>query len=310
MAGPSPRKGLSAFRQRLRGHTTVRRDVSPVGVTPIGANPLAEIFPNVGAPDDTTATRFRRSYVLLIIPRSGSTFLSRTLLASGLFGDPDEWFNYDHGSVAANYVAEGRGNTLYSYVSYVHETATGANGVFGVELSWEQLRFLNAIIPLPHVIGPRACWFFLRRRNLVAQAISIYKANATGQFHSYQEVRTEATYDPDAVADAARYIVMWEQAACEFFSRQSLWPIELYYEDIVDDAFTISLFRNALQIYDEADPDKTIRPTHAVERIATAENSQWESAFRSDRADYLEGLERQRPRILVPFPADTSPGGS
>jgi LPS sulfotransferase NodH len=273
-------------------------------------NRLAEIFPSVGLPDDTTATPFIRSYALLIIPRSGSTFLSRSLLASGLFGDPDEWFNDDPGSVAAKFVAEGRGSTLYSYISYVHETTTGSNGVFGVELSVEQLQALNALVPLPHVVGTSALWFFLRRRNLVAQAISAYKADATGRFHSYQEVRVEATYDADAVAAKARHIVRLEQEAFEFFSERELFPIELYYEDIVDEGFTMALFRNALQIYGEAETDTAIRPTYPVEKIATPENSQWEESFRSDRRDFLAGLERERPRILVPFPSDTFPARS
>lgn len=269
-------------------------------------NRLVEIFPEVGEPDDTTATCFQRSYALLIIPRSGSTFLSRTLLASGLFGDPDEWFNDDLDSVAANFVKEGRGTTFYSYIAHVHETRTGANGVFGVQLSVEQLHALNTLVPLPHVVGPRACWFFLRRRNLVAQAISDYKANTTGRFHSYQDAQAEATYDPDALAAKARHIVALEQEAFTFFGEQGLWPIELYYEDIVDEGFTMAFFRNALQIYGEAGTDTTIRPTYPVEKLATPENARWEKSFRSDRRRVLAEIERERPRILVPFP---SPGG-
>jgi trehalose 2-sulfotransferase len=271
-------------------------------------NPLAELFPTVGVPDETTATCFRRSYAILIMGRSGSTMLGRTLLMSGLFGDPDEWFNCDPGSVAADYVAEGRGETFYSYLSHIQETTTGTNGVFGVQLSFEHLDYLEDLVPLSHVFGPQACWFFLRRRNLVAQAISAWKATASGRYHSYQEARAEAPYDADAIANHARDFVTCEQASVEFFRQKGLWPIELYYEDIVDEDFSIALFRNALQIYGEAETDKPARETYPVTRIATSENSRWEDLFRSDRRDYLAELERERPRILVPFPADTSPG--
>lgn len=269
-------------------------------------NPLAELFPSVGVPDEATATCFRRSYAILIMPRSGSTMLARTLLVSGVFGDPDEWFNCDPGSAAANYVAEGRGDTLHSYVSHTQEKTTGANGVFGVQLSFEQLASLKALIPLERVIGPHACWFFLRRRNLVAQAISGWKATASGRYHSYQEARVEATYDADAIARIARALVASEQASCEFFRERKLWPIELYYEDIVDEAYSIAVFRNALQIYGEAEADEPARATYPITKIATSENLRWEESFRRDRSDVLAELERKRPRILVPFPADAS----
>jgi LPS sulfotransferase NodH len=270
-------------------------------------NPLAELFPSVGVPDETIATHFQRSYAILIVPRSGSTFLARTLLVSGMFGDPDEWFNYDPGSVAANYAAEGPDRTLYSYVSHIQETTTGANGVFGVQLGVSQLEFLRPLVPLEHVLGPRPCWFFLRRRNLVAQAISLYKARTTGRFHSYQDVRAEAGYDADAIAGTARSLVTEEQKAVTFFRESGLWPIELYYEDIVDESFTMALFRNALQIHGEPEIDGATRNTYPVEKMATAGSSRWEESFRSERGDYLEGLERERPRILVPFPPDTPP---
>ncbi len=232
--------------------------------------------------------------------------LARTLLVSGLFGDPDEWFNCDPGSVAANYVAEGRGNTLYSYVFHIQGTTTGANGVFGVQLSFEHLERLKPIIPLEDLVGPRACWFLLRRRNLVAQAISACKATATRRFHSYQEATAEATYEPDNIARMARALVTWEKGAFEFFRDRGLWPIELYYEDIVDERFSIALFRNALQIYD-AEAESPARETYPVTKIGTSENLLWEESFRSDRADFLAALERERPRILVPLPSDVSP---
>jgi LPS sulfotransferase NodH len=271
-------------------------------------NELGELFPSVGVPDDTTATYFRRSYAILIMPRSGSTMLARTLLVSGLFGDPDEWFNYDPVSVAANYGAEGPGNTLYSYVSHIQRTTSGANGVFGVQFSFEQLAFLKALVPLSHVVGPRACWFFLRRRNLVAQAISAWKATASGRYHSYQEALAEAPYDADSIAQHARDLVKWERASFELFRKLGLRPIELYYEDVVDEGFAIAQFRNALQIYD-AETDKPARETYPITKIATSENLRWEESFRSDRADILAGLESERPRILLPVPSDSSPGG-
>jgi len=275
---------------------------------PDAVNPLAELFPDIGVPD-AAATPFRRSYVILLMPRSGSTMLARTLLLSGLFGDPDEWFNGDPGSVAANYVAEERGNTFYSYVSHIHETTTGANGVFGVQLSFEHLVHLDALTPLSHVVGPQACWFLLRRRNLVAQAISAYKAVATGQYHSYQEARAEATYDANVIADTIAAFVDWELGAFQFFRERGLWPIELYYEDIVDEAFSIALFRNALQIYDDLEADTPARQTYPITKIATSENLRWEETFRSQYAKFLVEIERKRPRILIPFPG-TSAGGS
>jgi LPS sulfotransferase NodH len=194
-------------------------------------------------------------------------------------------------------------------VSHIQETTTGANGVFGVQLSFEQLEFLKALVPLEHVIGPDARWFFLRRRNLVAQAISAWKATASGRFHSYQEARAEAPYDADAIARRARALVTWEQGSFEFFRESGLSPIELYYEDIVDEGFALTLFRNALGIYGDAETDKPARQTYPITKIATSENLRWEESFRSDRRDFLTELESERPRILTPSPADTpSPG--
>lgn len=255
-------------------------------------NPIADMFSQLGTGRVVPACESRLSYVILFMPRSGSTFLTHTLRHAGILGDPDEWFNYDRDAVARLAAVEDGVDSLYSYISWVRRTATSPNGVFGLEISVPQLQYLTALVPLDHVVGSHARWFLLRRRNLVAQAISLYIANSTGRFHSYQDAPADPVYDAEEIETAAAQIVQWEHAAVEFFQARALWPVALFYDDIFDEAKTVALFRNVLQ--PDGEHTSGVNP---IMKVGTSLNASWEARFRSERAQRLAELTAQRPPL-------------
>src|SRR3954468_9297106 len=80
-------------------------------------------------------------YLMLATPRSGSTLLGQGLQASGLAGDPKEFFGHK-----MPYWMERWGTpSLESYVARLVSARSTANGVFGAKLLYQQLLHLEGL---------------------------------------------------------------------------------------------------------------------------------------------------------------------
>jgi LPS sulfotransferase NodH len=123
------------------------------------------------------------------------------------------------------------------------------NGVFGSKMMWNyfddalaRLRALSGIPTAPdrqvlaaRLPGLRYVW--LRRRDVVRQGVSWWRAAATGQYAVTGDDRPAGApaYDRQAIRDlvglARRSDRSWEQ----WFGDQRIRPLEVAYEDMVDD---------------------------------------------------------------------------
>lgn len=252
-------------------------------------NPLADAFPVVGNGRAVAPEESRRSYAILTMPRAGNVALTRMLRGTRILGDPNQWFNE---TSAARLAATHELASLHDYIRWVRTSSASSNGFFGVQLSWSQLENLTRLVPLEHVLGHQAPWFLLRRRNLVAQAIAVVGGDQ-GDGH---EPQTKARFRAAEIATAAKEILGLERRAVERFESLGLTPVELYYEDIFDEAVTLGLFRNVLR--PEGDPE--LRKSSMAEHRPQPRDEEWEDRFRSERADLVAELAETRPRLLVP----------
>jgi LPS sulfotransferase NodH len=128
------------------------------------------------------------SYLILATPRSGSTLLGQGLQASGLAGDPKEFF----GHKMAFWMKRWQMPSLPAYVARLREQRATPNGVFGAKLLHGQLRHLESLaqqdptlaeLPLPALLTrlfPQLRLVWATRDDKVRQAISWYKARQTG----------------------------------------------------------------------------------------------------------------------------------
>jgi LPS sulfotransferase NodH len=80
-------------------------------------------------------------YLVLATPRSGSTLLGQGLQASGLAGDPKEFF----GHKMPFWMERRQTPTLPSYAARLREERATSNGVFGAKLIYRQLLHLESL---------------------------------------------------------------------------------------------------------------------------------------------------------------------
>lgn len=139
----------------------------------------------------------RNRYLICSTPRSGSTALCNILMQSGIAGSPFEYLNPRQ--MAGWLRRTGGPPTLEvnAYLNDIESRRTSPNGVFGMKVHYDhllriwgqdvqaQMAFLNHFDHL----------FFLRRRDKLAQAVSLYRAQVT-QVWSSEDRRYLPPDDP------------------------------------------------------------------------------------------------------------------
>ena len=233
-------------------------------------------------------------YVICIMPRSGSTFLTHLLRENRFYGYPDEWFNED--GIPA--VISGKGIVNFDqYLDYLWKNYSSETGVFGVELSYPQLTCLREIIPLENVVGEDFKWFYLVRENIVAQAISLYIAKTTGHYHSYMEKSGDIApeYDAEEIMNITGILLMQETAFERYFSARRITPVRISYESMMrDKCATVELFRNVLG----AGPETEIIDSGVIKKISGDLNEKFEEKFRREEGVFIENILRKRASVM------------
>lgn len=177
------------------------------------------------------------NYLIAALPRTGSNLLVRSLTKAGA-GRPLQYFQpYNTGEIlresgSANIFCE-------SYVEHLLEHFRDSVGVFGVKCHWQDFRKLE---PSANALLMRDCrLFFMRRRNLAMQTLSLEKALTTGKwdprwksdpttintnadFGNFSRLRVTAG---NIIADEARWL--------DYFATNSFEVTNIYYEDYLAD---------------------------------------------------------------------------
>jgi LPS sulfotransferase NodH len=182
-----------------------------------------------------------RTYLLASVPRSGSTYFSHLLWATGCLGAPLEYLNFEpsgpYGSASASPTAQAQ-----LWRSALHRR-TSPNGVFGLKAFPLQLEGVHADNPalvanVMRALFPRGRTpkvVELRRRDRTAHAISYARALLSGIWRKEQEPddRPEPEYSPEAVARAARMIEQQEESWQAMYRDLRIEPLVIWYEDLL-----------------------------------------------------------------------------
>jgi len=182
-----------------------------------------------------------RVYMLATTPRAGSTYVSHVLWKSGCLGAPLEYLNFLPGSpYAAVHSQPEKQTALWCSVL---SRRTSPNGVFGVKCFSLQLRELQRDNPslLLEVFatlfpkGDRAQVVRLKRRDLVAHAISYARAALSGVWRKEQEMSATPKVDySDRAVDEARALLDRQEADWDLlFHEMGVEPLTLWYEDVL-----------------------------------------------------------------------------
>lgn len=169
-------------------------------------------------------------YCIAFTARSGSTWLESLLSKTRGLGLPQEWFN--PGAAGRTFQRSGCVD-LPEYYSYL-KRVMGRRDVFGLEMTWPQARMVLELTH-PDFFADIDHWFYLRRRDYVAQGVSLYKAVTTGRFHSVStgEETVNAAYDGREIASWILRLLDTEHGFNAFFDARGLEPRRLWYEELI-----------------------------------------------------------------------------
>jgi LPS sulfotransferase NodH len=195
-------------------------------------------------------------YLVLATPRSGSTLLGQGLQASGLAGDPKEFF----GHKMPFWMERWRTPSLSAYAARLILERATPNGVFGAKLLYRQLLHLERLarqepelaeLPLPAILDrlfPNLHLVWVTRQDKVRQAISWFKARQSGVWGQDQGQRApklgrawrlgdeplqpgELAFDYDGIAALMRQAVVEDDAIGQFFATSGIEPFRVVYEE-------------------------------------------------------------------------------
>jgi LPS sulfotransferase NodH len=236
------------------------------------------------------------SYLICATPRSGSTLLCGLLKSSGVAGRPASYFNRAglHDYAVDWRVARPRdGRIDAAYVRAARAAGSTPNGVFGGRIMAETLPELISDLADPEAgravtdvellsahFG-RLEFVHLRRRDVVAQAVSWAKALQTHLWHPGEAVRPggrDPHYDEELIGRLVATIEEFEQRWTHWFAAHSIEPCEVGYEELAADPA-----RAAHQVLDHLDlhlpPDRQLLVGHR--RQADQVNADWIARFKA-----------------------------
>jgi LPS sulfotransferase NodH len=223
-------------------------------------------------------------YLLASVPRSGSTFLSHLLWRSGCLGAPLEYLNFD-----GPYAFAAKSAELQQWLWHsVLRRRTSPNGVFGFKCFPTQLDALQGGNPplFAEVFDliRRARIIDLRRRDRIAHAISLARADMTGIWAAGQPGTpgAEARYSAEAIAAAERGIAAQSAAWDRLFKELRVEPLTLWYEETVaQPEATLQQVAAFLGVPLARDATITVP---AVGRQAGSDSHDWAARYAGDRA--------------------------
>ena len=224
----------------------------------------------------------RQSWLLGAVPRSGSTFVSHLLWATGCLGAPLEYLNFEpagpYGHAARDPAEQQR------IWRDVLSRRTSPNGVFGLKtfpMLMQGLQrsnpdllaeVMNSVV-IPPNAKPRLVR--LRRRDRVAQAVSYARALLSGVWRKEQEREGEEgpEFSRTAFDQAKRLIENQERAWEEVSSRLGFEPLVIWYEDcLARPEATIVAVANYLGV--TLDPGARVE-VPPIERQAQSGRARW-----------------------------------
>jgi LPS sulfotransferase NodH len=171
--------------------------------------------------------------MMLFPSRSGSNYFGQLLSSTGWFKEIAESFN--HLQLAKIRERKGLADTHDAVQWMIDNRGTphafGFKAGFFVLTGAVETGFLSEVIGRTHVI-------LLRRRDRVAQAISLKKMKLSGRRHSRQPLErplSDEDYDGDAIRRQVLNIIRTEERLADCAVRLGKCPALYYYEDVCAD---------------------------------------------------------------------------
>lgn len=224
-----------------------------------------------------TPTKF---YAVATFARTGSNYLCEELWRTGQLGAPYEYFNYHN--LMLKMIKRLGVESMQDYAQRLFEIRTSPNGVFGVKLFPEHIKFMH----LAHLMWrfQNLKFIYLERKNVLAQAISYTKAVQTSQWSNYDIAQSEASYDYNSLLTCLGRIEQARKFWENYFRENKIQPYRLTYEQFISspDYFIKDILR---QFGFEHDPAATV-DVPAFKKQEHKNSSDWNERFYNDLKKY------------------------
>lgn len=242
----------------------------------------------------------RTQYVIIFSARSGSSWLTSVLSATGQLGRPEEFINP---AFVRDVAATLNATTQTDFLDVLRVRNKSQNGVFGIEARAVDIELFGEDYFFD-AFGAGTMFFNLWRENIVAQALSLYRAVESGRFHSTAGgAAAPPPYDAREIARWLRHLALQENENVNLLQKRGIDCPNLRYENIIQDrAATIRFFAESLNVGGTpwAEPmDETMH-----RKIGDNWNKEAEARFRTEEADFVAEIRNSRkirglPQFLI-----------
>lgn len=258
-------------------------------------------------------TRRCTSYLVLASQRSGSTLLCESLRATGVAGEPQEFFQYLPATSQAPQPREwfagvedesilrlldpldaGTPDLAPAYIwrDWVRTIGRTPNGVWGGKLMWNQTPALlqraknlpdrsgdGLLAAIRDVIGEEPVFVYVHRPDVVSQAVSFWRAVQTrvwrGRADTVRDAR--AQYHSAAIAHLVKTLHAQEQGWRSWFEEEDIRPLEISYP-----VLSRHLPEVAGTVLETLGLDASLAPGPVLERQADSRSDRWVERYRDD----------------------------
>ena len=241
----------------------------------------------------------RLEYCIYFTPRSGSSWLTDMAARSGWLGSPRECFNPHFCSDMAQALNT---QNMEEYVEAIRRRFSHRRA-FGFEITlYQMMRVFGSADPFMKHFGD-AVPLWLVRKDIVLQAVSLWKMQSTGMTHSVdvskedrKKAEADLRYNADEISHWLDHIARLEQITEEHFRRYKIDPIRIHYERMLD--IPPGDFRHFLaRIFGlRPMPPKHGDPVH--KKLGTSLNDEFADKFRRDRPDECARIDAARADLV------------
>ncbi len=233
-----------------------------------------------------------KHYVIIFTARSGSSWLTNILSETKLIGFPEEYLNPNFIRGVAGAV---NSTVPEEFLAGLRRRRQTPNGVFGLEAREMDIELFGADCFFK-TFDDNAVFFNLWRGNLVAQAVSLFRAVETQQFHLKQGEQAAAppAYDTKSIGKWMIHLALQENANLKMLLQRRRPFVNLRYEEMVHNKRqTLRIFAEELGI--ELSPETLM--AHAERpllKLGNDWNTETEARFRAEASTLVSRVEANR----------------
>jgi LPS sulfotransferase NodH len=228
-------------------------------------------------------------FIICTTARSGSNLVCDYLFNTGRLGRPTEVFN-------PQIVVKGAYNRRYTvpepvvladYVAWLKENFATRNGVLGLKMLWEDMEFLGGSPAVSELLD-QAHLIRLTRRRKLAQAVSYYLAQETGQWVASDPAHRQpedVAFDFGVISRHLDRLCLQDARWDAELDTRGLEALHWHFEDFVrDPAQHVRSLADRLGVDIADDPIRT-----SLTKQSTARSQAFIDAFRREARDGRTG---------------------